>query len=124
MEARKFALAQPLVTNLHQAVIAALDQRGYPHHRMLEINIDHGTVTVEGVLPTYYLRQVALECIKKVTGVTEVVDRIQVGSESQDADAPDSSAAVFPPATDNGTLETEACSTTSIPGSDSIVCHC
>lgn len=69
------------VDHLRQDVTAALVQKGYPHHRMLEISIDHSTVTVEGVLPTYYLRQVALECIKRVKGVTGIVDRIQVDNE-------------------------------------------
>jgi len=46
--------------------------------RSLTISVDGCAVTVEGVLPTWFMRQVALECIKRVAGVAEVIDRIQV----------------------------------------------
>jgi osmotically-inducible protein OsmY len=71
------------ISDLCQKVIDALHQTGYPHHRTLEILVDQGSVTVEGVLPTWHLRQVATECIRAVTGVTSVIDRIRVTAEAQ-----------------------------------------
>lgn len=35
-------------------------------------------------MPTVYLRQVALECIQRVAGVSQVVDRIEVVYVSDD----------------------------------------
>ncbi len=114
MKSRKVALAQPLITNLCENVVTALHQKGYPPHRLLKIKCDpgasEGTVIVEGFLPTYHLRQVALECIRRVPGVSEVVDQIQVVRESPDVNEASRSEVV--PASDTDTQETEVCSAT------------
>ncbi len=55
-----------------------LHQRGYGPHRTLEISVERGVVVVQGQLPTFYLRQVAVESFKRVAGVTQVIDRIEV----------------------------------------------
>ena len=55
-----------------------LHQRGYGPHRTLAITVERGVVLVRGRVPTYYLRQVAVECIKRVAGVTQLIDRIEV----------------------------------------------
>jgi len=78
-------------------VLAALHQKGYPHFGTLEIGLEHGNVIVEGVLPTYYLRQVAMECIRSVSGVTSVIDRIRVMDEPQVDPPPTVSAAIVQP---------------------------
>lgn len=120
MDSNSGSLSELPENNLRNNVVSALRQKGYRHHRMLEINIDHGTVIVEGILPTYFLRQIAVECIKRVTGVVRVVDRIQVVRESQYDHSPYFDLAYFPRATENDRLRMEACSTTSIPDSDMI----
>lgn len=65
--------------DLLQRVKGFLHQRGYGPHRTLEINVEQGVVVVQGRVPTFYMRQIAFECIKRVAGVTQVVDLIQVG---------------------------------------------
>ncbi len=87
MEHHKYAVTQsavtePQMTSLRQEVISALHQKGYSQLRTLTVHTDPGTVIIEGVLPTYYLRQIALECIKRVSGVSVIVDRIQVTNYS------------------------------------------
>ncbi|MBM3272794.1 BON domain-containing protein [Candidatus Kaiserbacteria bacterium] len=55
-----------------------LHQRGYGPHRTLAITVERGVVLVRGRVPTYYLRQVAVECIRRVAGVNQFIDRIEV----------------------------------------------
>lgn len=64
--------------SLLQRVKCFLYQRGYPPHRALEISVERGVVVVQGKVPTFYLRQVAVACIQRVAGVTRVVDLIEV----------------------------------------------
>lgn len=64
--------------DLLDRVKAFLYQRGYAPLRSLTVAVEKGIVILRGVLPTYYLRQVALACIKRVAGVTTVVDYIEV----------------------------------------------
>jgi osmotically-inducible protein OsmY len=55
-----------------------LHQHGYGPHKALELSVAQGVVTIQGRVPTYYLRQVAVECLRRVAGVIQVVDRIEV----------------------------------------------
>lgn len=66
---------------LLQRVKLSLHQRGYASHRSLEISAERSVVVVQGRLPTFYLRQIAVECIKRVAGVTHVIDLIAVGDD-------------------------------------------
>lgn len=70
-------------------------QQGYPHHRRLQIRLEQDTedkniVRVEGEVPSFYLRQVALECIKRVPGVERIIDCMQVGTCADPFDSLDS----------------------------------
>ena len=56
----------------------SLDQRGYASLRSLEISVERGVVLIQGRVPTFYLRQIAIGCIKRAACVTQVVDRIEV----------------------------------------------
>ena len=73
---------------LHHKVVRTLHQKGYVQHQALNITVEHSTVTVDGSVPTWHLRQIAVECIRRVAGVIRVVDRIRVVRESQDDDPP------------------------------------
>lgn len=69
-------------------------QQGYPHHRRLQIRLEQNSaeknvVRVEGQVPSFYLRQVALECIKRVPGVERIIDCMQVGACADPFDSPD-----------------------------------
>ena len=119
MDSNSGSLSELPENNLRNNVASALRQKGYPHHRALEITIDHGTVTVEGSVSTWYLRQIASECIKRVTGVVRVVDRIRVIRESQFDNSPYFSAVVVKPATEN--VEPKACPTICLPVIEELV---
>lgn len=66
---------------LLQRVKFVLHQRCYASHRSLEISAERSVVVVQGRLPTFYLRQIAVEWIKRVAGVTHVIDLIKVGDD-------------------------------------------
>jgi len=66
--------------DLLQRVTCFLHQQGHVPLQSLEITVDQGVVLVRGRVPTFYLRQVAIACIKHVAGVTRVVDLIEVVS--------------------------------------------
>ena len=55
-----------------------LHQCGYESLRMLEVTVERGVVIIQGTLPAYYLRQVAVECIRRVAGSNRFIDRIEV----------------------------------------------
>jgi hypothetical protein len=63
---------------LLQRVKHCLDQRGYAPLRTLEIDVERGVVVVQGSVDTFYLRQIAIACIKRVAPVKQLVDRIKV----------------------------------------------
>jgi len=59
-------------------VKTSLQHRGYWSIRSLEIRVKQGIAVVQGQVPTFYMRQIAVECIKCVGGVTKIIDRIDV----------------------------------------------
>ena len=107
MQSNTDAISASLENDLCENVVSSLCQTGYMQHRSLRIRANDGTVFVEGILPTWFMRQVALECIKRVAGVNGVVDRIQVRAEPQHNAEPHFHAAVFLPAMEQGRLETQ-----------------
>jgi osmotically-inducible protein OsmY len=44
----------------------------------MDIDVSEGVVTVEGVVRSYYERQLAVACIQRVAGVLQVVDLLRV----------------------------------------------
>ena len=46
--------------------------------RRFDIEVDNGTVTVRGTVPSFYQRQVCLSCCQHVPGVFRVVDELKV----------------------------------------------
>ena len=107
VQANTDSLSASFASDLCETVVSSLGQTGYMEHRSLRIRVDDGTVIVEGILPTWFMRQVALECIKRVAGVNGVVDRIQVRTDPQHNAKPHFSAAVFVPTTEDDGPETK-----------------
>lgn len=87
MQFKNVPLSEEFDRDLLRRVRGFLYQKAYPPLRALEITVDRGVVVIRGQLPTYYLRQVAVECIRHVAGVTQVVDLIEVTSPGQRATA-------------------------------------
>ncbi len=50
--------------------------------QQLHVSVDEQTAVVEGVVRTFYERQLAIACIRRVAGVRRVVDLICVQEEA------------------------------------------
>ena len=62
-------------SDLKNRIISCLSQRGVS--RRLDIEVQDGTVTLRGTVPSFYQRQLCL-CCKYVPGVRAVVDELRV----------------------------------------------
>ena len=78
MRSEELAACEEADGELLQQLISILHQTGYELHRSLIIRVECGVVEVRGRVTSYHLRQIAVECIKRVAGVTRVVDQIVV----------------------------------------------
>ena len=65
-----------IVDQVHQALHAS----GYGQLRKLQVHCDHGRVTLQGRLPTYYLKQVAQSLVDTVPGVHDIDNDVSVYS--------------------------------------------
>ncbi len=92
MQFTNLALSDEFDRDLLQRITQYLHHRGFAPHRTLEISVDRAVVVVRGRVPTFYLRQIAVECIKRVAGVTQVVDLIEVADRPIQRHAIDNSA--------------------------------
>jgi osmotically-inducible protein OsmY len=57
---------------------SAIELSGYPDVRRLLFSVERGVVTVRGHFSSFYLCQVAIECVKRVPGVDRVKNHIEV----------------------------------------------
>jgi osmotically-inducible protein OsmY len=64
--------------DISQRIKSAFELRGYSAIKTLLFNVEQGVVTVRGRLPSFYLCQVAIECVKHVPGVVRVINQIEV----------------------------------------------
>lgn len=63
---------------LHQRVNSALAGSPYFAGRQLRVEADHGRVTLLGTVHSYYQKQMAQEIVRRLDGVAEVDNRLQV----------------------------------------------
>lgn len=82
MESENLSTREDVDRELLQRLTVQLRERGFAPYRTLGLCVENGVVELQGRLPTYHLRQVAVECIKRVAGVRRVVDRIAVDPTS------------------------------------------
>jgi len=61
-----------------QCISQELSQTGYPALQSLRLHCDGGAVTLDGEVPSYFLKQIAQDVVQRVPGVEEVVNRIKV----------------------------------------------
>lgn len=63
---------------LIEAVTGALQKAGYHQLGHLQVAVDGHEVTLQGRLPSYYLKQIAHHVVANVPGVNVILDRIDV----------------------------------------------
>jgi osmotically-inducible protein OsmY len=56
----------------------SLNELGYARHRTLEVSVEQSVVKLQGKVPTFHLRQLAIACVLRVTGGCQLVDSIDV----------------------------------------------
>ncbi len=70
--------AVALDRHLIDCAYRALRARGYGQLLKLKVSCDHGRVTLQGCVPTYYLKQVAQSVLKPIDGIRDVDNDVQV----------------------------------------------
>lgn len=60
--------------------IQHLLQGARPEFRKLQITTNRGTVTLEGRVASFYLRQLAIQCCQQAAGALRIDDQLQVGT--------------------------------------------
>jgi osmotically-inducible protein OsmY len=69
--------------DLRQHVVRFLNSRHFPVFRNLDIEVERGSVTLSGVVHSYYEKQIALTSCQTVPGVMSLVDQVSVESDYQ-----------------------------------------
>ena len=73
-------LSRPCDEQIVSQVCDALAATRYPSLQNLQVYCDHGRVTLQGRLPTYFLKQIAQSAVQSVAGVRDIDNDIRVGS--------------------------------------------
>ncbi len=63
---------------LDHQVLTALEQDPYVGRRNLRFETNQGRVTLRGVVSTYYQKQMAQEAVRRVDGVDEITNELEV----------------------------------------------
>ena len=71
---------QSLDRDLERRVVNYLISRHIPAGRVLEVEAENGVVTVRGRVKTFYQKQVCAHTCRRVAGVHELIDAIEVGA--------------------------------------------
>lgn len=63
---------------LDDRVLTALEGNPYIARRNLRFETEQGRVTLRGVVGTYYQKQMAQEAVRRVEGVDEIANEVEV----------------------------------------------
>lgn len=75
-------LESPRLSRIAKSARACAEQSSYFRRRTdtLTFEEENGVLRVQGTLPSYYLRQILGNLLKKVEGVKRLIDEVQVVS--------------------------------------------
>lgn len=74
-------LAEP-DRDLERRVLNFLVGRRHPSLRNVEVEAHNGVVTLRGLVPSFYEKQLCQDCCRRVAGVVDFVDAIDVAYQS------------------------------------------
>lgn len=74
--------AEKINADMQRRVRSFLATRSEPGLRRIDIEADGSRITLRGQVRSYYERQLAVHCCRRVAGVTEVVDHLLVHNGS------------------------------------------
>ena len=63
---------------LADRVLVALEESPYISRRKLRFETHRGRVTLRGVVGTYFQKQMAQECVRKIDGVNHIDNELEV----------------------------------------------
>lgn len=69
---------------LERRVLDYLAGRQFPALRKIEVAAQDGTVTLCGEVQSFYQKQLCLNCCRRVDGVQQLVDKVEVASHEQE----------------------------------------
>jgi osmotically-inducible protein OsmY len=64
--------------DLRRRVVNYLVGRQVPSLRRIDVRATGGTVTLRGVVRSFYHKQLCLHCCRRVAGVRQLVDEVEV----------------------------------------------
>ena len=64
--------------DLKLRITGFLRQQGVSSWKRINIEMNEGTVTLHGTVPSFYERQLCISCCQRVAGVVRLVDNLQV----------------------------------------------
>jgi len=65
-------------TRLNDRVLSALARNPYLAGRQLRFETDHGRITLQGVVRSYFQKQMAQEAIRRIDGIQEIHNELEV----------------------------------------------
>jgi osmotically-inducible protein OsmY len=71
--------------DLERRVLNYLVGRQMPSLRNIQVEAQDGTVILRGQVHSFYQKQLCLNCCRRVAGVQDVVDQVEVVSREPDA---------------------------------------
>lgn len=75
---RSTRIRRTLADTLEARVQQSLRGSPYRHLQSVRCHCEDGTVLLLGILPTFFLKQMAQETIKRIVGVTEINNQVEV----------------------------------------------
>jgi osmotically-inducible protein OsmY len=72
--------------DLERRVTAFLAERNVPALRRLNVESQRGVVTLRGRVQTFYEKQIGSHVVRRVAGVVELVDDVQVAADESFSD--------------------------------------
>ncbi len=63
---------------LNDRVLTALNRNPYLAGRQLRFETDHGQITLRGVVCSYFQKQMAQEAIRRIDGIQEIHNELEV----------------------------------------------
>ena len=70
----------PLDNPLNDKVLSALQCNPHLSRRNFRFETEQGRVTLRGVVRTYYQKQMAQEALRRIDGVDEIFNELEVAS--------------------------------------------
>ena len=64
--------------DLQFRVESFLRSRHFPDFEQIEVDVQNGSVTLSGILRSYYEKQVAINSCQRVAGVVDLIDNLDV----------------------------------------------